>query len=292
MTSPIISLVSSVLRNGEDDITQLYALRTIENISSQGGYWSARFASQDVITNLCYIFRAPGKQDSMRLTAGSCLARLVRFNPSSIQRVIEKLSFKDMASSLVKRNPREQQICLNILNMTLLESHMLPNVGRYLLALVEDKNLVPNLVTLIEQGSEVLKGKTLIFVALLCMNGKRWLPLFFCNAKLLSTVDRLVKEKDDFVKQCLDALGMVVASTVPSLLESISGDIQQLKGGKRRGQMISLTSRNSSKNSMHLFPVVLHLLGCASLKRRVASRQVLQQLANLLKLAESPFQVI
>uniref|UniRef100_A0A1S4DNC1 Serine/threonine-protein kinase RUNKEL-like n=1 Tax=Nicotiana tabacum TaxID=4097 RepID=A0A1S4DNC1_TOBAC len=290
VTSPIISLVSSVLRNGEDDITQLYALRTIENISSQGGYWSARFASQDVITNLCYIFRAPGKQDSMRLTAGSCLARLVRFNPSSIQRVIEKLSFKDMASSLVKRNPREQQICLNILNMTLLESHMLPNVGRYLLTLVEDKNLVPNLVTLIEQGSEVLKGKTLIFVALLCMNGKRWLPLFFCNAKLLSTVDRLVKEKDDFVKQCLDALGMVVASTVPSLLESISGDIQQLKGGKRRGQMISLTSRNSSKNSMHLFPVVLHLLGCASLKRRVASRQVLQQLANLLKLAESPFQ--
>ncbi|XP_009603717.1 serine/threonine-protein kinase RUNKEL [Nicotiana tomentosiformis] len=290
VTSPIISLVSSVLRNGEDDITQLYALRTIENISSQGGYWSARFASQDVITNLCYIFRAPGKQDSMRLTAGSCLARLVRFNPSSIQRVIEKLSFKDMASSLVKRNPREQQICLNILNMTLLESHMLPNVGRYLLTLVEDKNLVPNLVTLIEQGSEVLKGKTLIFVALLCTNGKRWLPLFFCNAKLLSTVDRLVKEKDDFVKQCLDALGMVVASTVPSLLESISGDIQQLKGGKRRGQMISLTSRNSSKNSMHLFPVVLHLLGCASLKRRVASRQVLQQLANLLKLAESPFQ--
>ncbi|KAL3329897.1 hypothetical protein AABB24_033987 [Solanum stoloniferum] len=290
VTSPIISLVSSLLRNGEDDITQLYALRTIENISSQGGYWSARFTSQDVITNLCYIFRAPGKQESMRLTAGSCLARLVRFSPSSIQRVMEKLSFKDMVSSLVKRNPREQQICLNILNMTLLESHTLPSVGRYLLALVEDKNLVLNLVTLIEQGSEVLKGKALIFVALLCMNGKKWLPLFFCNAKLLSTVDRLVKEKDDFVKQCLDALGMVVASTVPSLLECISGDIQQLKGGKRRGQIISVTSRNSSKNNMHLFPVVLHLLGCASLKRRVASHQVLQQLANLLKLVESPFQ--
>lgn len=228
----------------------------------------------------------------MRLTAGSCLVRLVRFSPSSIQRVMEKLSFKDMVSSLVKRSPREQQICLNILNMTLLESHTLPSVGRYLLALVEEKNLVPNLVTLIEQGSEVLKGKALTFVALLCMNGKRWLPLFFCNAKLLSTVDRLVKEKDDFVKQCLDALGMVVASTVPSLLECISGDIQQLKGGKRRGPMIGITSRNSSKNSMHLFPVVLHLLGCASLKRRVASHQVLQQLANLLKLVESSFQVI
>uniref|UniRef100_K4BZH1 Uncharacterized protein n=1 Tax=Solanum lycopersicum TaxID=4081 RepID=K4BZH1_SOLLC len=36
----------------------------------QGGYWSTPFTSQDAITNLCYIFRASGKQESMRLTAG------------------------------------------------------------------------------------------------------------------------------------------------------------------------------------------------------------------------------
>ncbi|KAH0706067.1 hypothetical protein KY285_012544 [Solanum tuberosum] len=128
--SPIISLVSSLLRNEEDDIIQLYALRSIENIFCLGGYWSACITSQDVITNLCYIFKAPEKQEIMRLTAGSCLARLVRFNPYSIQRVMEKLSFKDMVSSLVRCNPQEQQICLNILNMTLLESHTLPSVGR------------------------------------------------------------------------------------------------------------------------------------------------------------------
>ncbi|THG08260.1 hypothetical protein TEA_011010 [Camellia sinensis var. sinensis] len=85
VSNPLISLVSSILRKGEDDVTQLYALRTIENICSQGGYWAARFTSQDVITNLCYIFRAAGKQESMRLTAGSCLVRLVRFNLPSIQ---------------------------------------------------------------------------------------------------------------------------------------------------------------------------------------------------------------
>ncbi|KAM7488216.1 hypothetical protein LguiB_025700 [Lonicera macranthoides] len=100
VSSPLISLVTSILRKGEDDITQLYALRTIENISSQGGYWASRFTSQDVISNLCYIFRAPGKQETMRLAAGSCLARLVRFNPPAIQQVIEKLLFKDTASAL------------------------------------------------------------------------------------------------------------------------------------------------------------------------------------------------
>ncbi|KAF3551264.1 hypothetical protein DY000_02000797 [Brassica cretica] len=75
VSSALISLVSSMLRKGEDDLTQLYALRTIENICSQGGYWASRFSSQDVISNLCYIYRAAGKQESIRQTAGSCLGR-------------------------------------------------------------------------------------------------------------------------------------------------------------------------------------------------------------------------
>lgn len=284
-------MVSSILRKGEDDLTQLYALRTIENICSQGGHWAARFYTQDVIKNLCYIFRAAGKQESMRLTAGSCLVRLVRFNPSSIQSVLEKLSFKDSVSVLVKGSPREQQISLNILNMALLGSHMFANLGRHLLPLVEDKNLVPSLVSLIEQGSEILRGKALVFVALLCKNGRRWLPHFFCNARLLSAVDRLAKEKDSYVQQCLDGFVHAVASTVPGLLETIIGDIQQIMSGRRPGQISALTSRAASKTNVHMFPVVLHLLGSSSFKHKVVSHQVLQQLANLIKLSESPFQV-
>ncbi|CAA2968847.1 serine threonine- kinase RUNKEL [Olea europaea subsp. europaea] len=286
----LISLVSSVLRKGEDDLTQLYALRTIENISSHGGYWANRFTSQDVIRNLCYLFKAPGKQESMRLIAGSCLVRLVRFNPTSIQQVMEKLSLKDIASSLFKGNQREQQICLNLLNLALLGSHILTNIGRFLLPLMEDKTLVPNLISLVEQGTEVLRGKALVFVALLCKNGRRWLPHFFCNARLLSAVDRLAKEKDNYVHYCLDAFVHAVASTLPGLLETITGDIQQLMGGRRHGQIVGLMSRTSPKNNIHLFPVVLHLLGSVSFKHLVVTQQVVQHLANLLKLAESPFQ--
>lgn len=286
----LISLVSSLLRKGEDDITQLYALRTVENISSQGGVWVGRFTSQDIISNLCYIYRASGKQESMRLTAGSCLVRLVRFNPPSIQPVIEKLPFKDLASALVKGSPREQQISLNLLSVAMLGSHMFPNIGRYLLQLVEDKNLIPSLLALVEQGSEVLKGKALVFVALLCKGGKRWLPHFFCSPKLLSVVDRLVKEKDVFVRQCLNAFLHNVASTIPGLLDTITGDIQQMMAGRRHGHISSLTCRPSPKTSIHLFPVVLHLLGSSIFKRKVATNQVLQQLANLIKIVETPFQ--
>ncbi|XWS53683.1 hypothetical protein CRYUN_Cryun10bG0021500 [Craigia yunnanensis] len=286
----LISLVSSVLRKGEDDMTQLYALRTIENICSQGGHWAARFTSQDVINNLCYIYRAAGKQESMRLTAGSCLVRLVRFSLHSIQSVIDKLSFKDIASALIKGSLREQQISLNLLNMAMLGSHLFSNIGRYLLTLVEDKNLVPSLVSLIEQGSEVLRGKALVFVALLCKNGKRWLPQFFCNTRILPTVDRLEKEKDNYLQQCLDSFLHVVASTVPGLLDGITGDIQQMMGGRRIGQISALTNRATPKNNIHLFPVVLHLLGSSSFKNRVVTHQVLRQLANLIQVVETPFQ--
>ncbi|KAG8636632.1 serine/threonine-protein kinase RUNKEL [Manihot esculenta] len=285
----LISLVSSVLRKGEDDITQLYALRTIENICSQGGHWAARFTSSDVISNLCYIYKATGKQESMRLTAGSCLVRLARFNPPTIQSVLDKLSFKDTAAALVKGSPREQQICLNLLSMAMLGSHLFTNIGRHILSLAEDKNLVPSLLSLTEQGSEILRGKTLLFMALLCKNGRRWLPQFFCNPRLLSAVDRLAKEKDSYLQQCLDAFVRIVASTVPSLLDVVTADIQQMMGGRRHGQISAMSSRVAPKTNIHLFSV-LHLLGSSSFKRRVVNNQILQQLANLVKVLETPFQ--
>ncbi|KAL6191037.1 hypothetical protein ACLB2K_037430 [Fragaria x ananassa] len=289
----LLSKVASILRKGEDDITQLYALRTIENICSQAGHWAARLNSQGMINNLCYIYRATGKLESMRLTAGSCLVRLVRFNPPSIQLVIDILPLKEIASAIVKGSLREQQISLNLLNMAMLGSHMFTNFGRNLLPLMEDKNIVPSLVSLIEQGSEVLKGKALVLVALLCKNSsskssRRWLPHFFCNARLLSMVDRLAKEKDQYVKQCLDTFVCVVASVIPGLLDTITGDIQQMMG-RRHGHLSPLNSRATPKTNYHMLPVVLHLLRSSSFKHKVVSDQVLQQLANLIKIVETPF---
>ncbi|XP_047307666.1 serine/threonine-protein kinase RUNKEL-like [Impatiens glandulifera] len=285
-----ISLVTSILRKGEDSLAQLYALRTIENMCSQGAHWTARFTSQDVINNLCYIFRAPGKQESTRLTAGSCLVRLVRFNPPSIQHVMEKLPLKDVASILIRGSQREQHICLNLINMALFSSHTVTNLGKHILSLAEEKGLVPLLMSLTDQGSEVLKGKSLVLVGLLCKNSRRWLAQFFSNGRLLSTMDRMGKDKDNFVQQCLQAFIDVMASILPSLLEAITADIQQMMGGRRYTQIAGLISRATPRNNVHLFPVLLHLLGSASFKRKMVSHQVLQQLANLTKLAETPFQ--
>ncbi|CAH8381426.1 unnamed protein product [Eruca vesicaria subsp. sativa] len=290
VSSALISLVSSILRKGEDDLTQLYALRTIENICSQGAHWASRFSSHDVISNLCYIYRAAGKQESMRQTAGSCMVRLARFNPSCILTVVEKLSLKEIASSFVKGSAREQQICLNLLNMTMMGSHTFPSFGKHLVTLIEEKNLFPSLVSILEQGTEVLRGKAVLFVALLCKNSKRWLTNFFCNTRFLPVVDRLAKEKDIYVLQCLEAFVNVIASIIPGLLDTITSDIQQLMTGRRHASVSPLNSRAASKTNVHLFPVVLHLIASSLFKMKMVTQQILRQLANLTKLVEASFQ--
>lgn len=272
-------------------MAQLYALRTLENVCSQGGHWAARFTSQDAISNLCYIYRASGKPESMRVTAGSCLVRLVRFSPSSIQQVTSKISFKDLTSSLVKGSPREQQICINLLIMSMLKSHATTYIGRQVFLSTEEKSLGSCLVSLIEQGSEVLRGKALVLVALICKNSKKWLLHFFCSSKWISVLDRLSKEKDNFVQHCLNNSMHLMASNAPNLLHTIVGDIQQLISARRQGHMSPLNSRAAQKTNIHLFPVILHLLRSPSFKQKMSINQLLQPLAKMIKLLENSFQV-
>ncbi|KAK8925689.1 Mitogen-activated protein kinase kinase kinase 2 [Platanthera zijinensis] len=287
VSSSLIGLVSSMLRKGEDDAVQLYALKTIDNMCSQGEEWTSRFASHDAIGNLSYIYKATSKQETTRLIAGSCLVRLAHFSPLSIQSIFEKLSVKDTASSVIKSTQaREKQICLTLLNMAILSGHLLSSMLRHLSSLMDE--LVPGLIALIEQGNEVLRGKALVFVSLLCKNSRRWFPQFLCNAKLLSIADRLVKEKDTFLQLCMETFVQLVSSTVPEILETVSGDIQHMMGGKRHG--FAVTARNNTKSTYDLFPAVLNLLGSSSFKHRVVSSHFLIQLASLLKLLESPFQ--
>jgi serine/threonine-protein kinase ULK4 len=160
----------------------------------------------------------------------------------------------------------------------------------YILSLSDDKQLVPGLISLIEQGTDVLRGKALLFIALLCKHSRRRLPHFFCNAKLISAVDRLGKE-EGFIYQCAEAFVQLVSSLVPAILDTISSDIQQVLAGKRHGPVTALAGRAHPKSTIHLFPVILHLLGSASFKHRVMTTNVLLELANLIKILEAPFQV-
>jgi serine/threonine-protein kinase ULK4 len=284
-----IALVASILRKGEDDVIQHYALKTIENISSQGGDWASRFTTLEVLTNLVHTFKSAAKPESIRATAGSCLVRLVRFSPAVIPSVLDKLPFKDLVAGLARGSVREQQVSLNLLNMALVGSSVINNMGRYILSLLEERTLVPSLIALLEQGLEVLRGKAFICAGLLCKINRRWLPSL-CNAKLMPIVERAAKEKDSYVQQCVEALLQMIVSVVPGILESISSDIVQLASSKRPGNLTP--GRGQPRSSIFLFPVVLHLFNSPTSRSRLISEQIMKQFVGFLKQVEKlTFQV-
>ncbi|KAI5081191.1 hypothetical protein GOP47_0004374 [Adiantum capillus-veneris] len=282
--STLIALVASILRKGEDDITQHYALKTIENISSQGGEWSSRFTNLAVLENLCYIFKASTKQESVRLTAGSCLVRLLRFSSSAVSLVLDKLSLKDLAMGLAKGNPREQQVNINLLNMCLM-GNISVSINKQLAPLLEEKTLVSTLLSMLEQSTEVLRGKSSVCAALLCKVNRRWLATL-CGGKLLAIIERLIKEKDSYAKQCTDALIQTIVEVVPNILESIGSDVQQLASGKRltsgMAHSTPQSGRSQSRNSLSLFSVTLQLFESPVFREKTVNGQVLKQLAGFL----------
>ncbi|XP_024534759.1 LOW QUALITY PROTEIN: serine/threonine-protein kinase RUNKEL [Selaginella moellendorffii] len=288
--STTIALVASILRKGEDDVTQHYALKAIENISSQGGEWAARFTTHDVLGNLCYIMKTSSKQEVVRSTAGSCLVRLVRFSPSSVAVVLEKVTFKELIAGLCKGGAKLQQVYINLLNIALVGSSVMNNASRHLQVLFDEKALIPNIMAILEQGPEVLRGKAFVCAALLCKINRRWM-LSFCNAKIVPAVERLTKEKDAYVQQCVDALIQIVVSLVPGILDSIGADFQQSANSKRPSSATTTQhatlGRSQPRGSMPLFPVVLHLFRSMTFRDRIVNSQVLQQLATFLKRMEA-----
>ncbi|KAJ3691916.1 hypothetical protein LUZ60_012266 [Juncus effusus] len=284
--SSLIALVCSMLGKGEDDLAQLYALRTIDNISTQGSDWTSRFCSNDTISNLVRIYKSATKQESTRLVAGSCLVRLSRFSPNCVQFVFDKLSFKEIVNTVLKGDSKEQQIALNLVNLGFVNCNYVQNLGRQLVLLSEEKQMIQGVISVLEQGNEVLRGKTLIFCGLLCKNSKRWLLQFICNAKFLSAIDRLGKENCEFVRNCCKCFVDLIVNLIPSIIETIFGEIQVLIGGKR--PQLGFRVQNP-KNTMNLFPLILHLLSSFSFKDRVVSSHVLGQLADLTKLFETNF---
>ncbi|KAK4845862.1 hypothetical protein QYF36_009956 [Acer negundo] len=146
---------------------------------------------------------------------------------------------------------------------------------------VEDKNMIYSLVSLIERRSEVLKGKALLFVAFLCKNEKRCMLHFLWNARLLPIVYSLEEEMDSFVQQCLDVYVHVMVSIIPGLLDTITRDVQQKMGGRRHREISTHTNRAAPKTNLHLFPIILHLLGSSSFKNRVALNFVLYLISHL-----------
>ncbi|GBG84170.1 hypothetical protein CBR_g38144 [Chara braunii] len=301
-----IALVASMLRKGEDETTQHYAVKTIENIASQSGEWGVKFATVDVVLNLVHIMLT-SKLEHLRTTAGSTVVRLVRRNPALLPYVMDKLGVKILVRGLAESTSRSQQVYVCLMNLLLAGP---PAVGKHVTALADEKSLVSNVVTMLEHSADVLRGKALVLAMLLSKANLRWL-MALCNAKMVLAIERLARDKDAYVQLCVQALVQTVASLVPALMDQISFDIDRLgnrqrptsAGGSAASSLVRPSSAlggggagglgttagagYASRGPIMLFSVLLHLVTSQTFRGRVVDQGLLTQLAGYLRRLET-----
>ena len=94
-----VGTVTRMLRQGEDEIAQHYAVKTMENIASHGGEWASRFCGPETVSSLVAI-APPRSSEQLRGTAASTLARACRASPEALRTTMEKHGVKALAGML------------------------------------------------------------------------------------------------------------------------------------------------------------------------------------------------
>ena len=305
-----VGTVTRMLRQGEDEIAQHYAVKTIENIASHGGDWAHKFSSQETVGSLVAIMSG-AKSEQLRGTAASTLSRAARHSPAVLNLVLDKYGIKILVNGLRDTSPKVQQASLNLLNRGLAD---LGARARASLASEDNRMLLPTLVSLLERGSAVLRGKALLTLASLFRLHNRWL-LAACGTRLFSLVDRLQKDRERYLQRCLEALVATVVAAVPRLHDAILREIDRLVAGGRPGSRESGTRSHggvtlgggglagiagasvdpsrpgtpgTAGSPLALFPALVHLLGSLALRPRLCDDAFLLACATYVSKAEGP----
>ena len=107
-----IAALLRLLRAGEDEVTQHYAAKTVENIASAGGDWPARVASPEVASALVVMVQS-SRSEQLRGTAASALSRLCRAAPALLAHVLDKYGIKLLLAGLQDGAAKVQQVGLD-----------------------------------------------------------------------------------------------------------------------------------------------------------------------------------
>ncbi|CAG9460825.1 unnamed protein product [Pedinophyceae sp. YPF-701] len=279
---PIVTAqVLRLLRQGEDDVTQHYALKTIENIATQGGEWAARFATKEAAF-CCAQVLLNSNQDTVRGTAASTLARLVRAHPALLPYTIEKFGLRTLVQGLLDTSSKSQGACATMLALALAS----PDVPvRATAGALEDRTLQQGLAQLLDSPLQMLQGKGVVILGLLARQGFAHLAR---AGKVVEKMERLSRERDPYVRAALRCLQAEVRHQVSAiLLPRCTQELAASQGG-RRAASPALGRAASRGGALASFSVVPYLLQSPTLRPAVQSAALVSHLAAFLRAVTAP----
>jgi len=282
-----VAAVLRLLRMGEDETAQHYAVKTVENIASQnisgpGNDWGSRLGTPDTMAALVQLFNST-RNEGLKATIASTMSRLLRFNPSLVSYTMDKFGVRLILSGLSDSSAKVQTAAINMLNLGLSS----PDIsGRTRSSLGEERSLVPAVVALLDNSLASLRAKGVVSLVLLSRLSSRYL-LDACNAKAVPIIEKLARDKEPYVRNAVGTLRDETAGVLEAITQQVSSELDGLSRGRRLTPTSGMRPRTGGSH-LSQFPVVLHLLTSPAFRSAAVTPALVTELATYLSVTCQP----
>ena len=281
ISSNCVTHFSRMLKGTEDEVVQHYAVKTLENMASHDGEWAHRFCNGEVVAHLLRIATS-SRSENLKATAASTLARMMRWRPELVQPLVDNHGVALLVAGVNHGNSKVVQPFITMLVVAL--KHASPRTKK---SVADEKGLVLKMLKIMEHGHTVLKGKAVLCLALLFEVHPPWL-MTACNHKFVSLVDKLSKEKDDFLRNSLAEMVSTTRRLLPKLIASMQAEVEKIQSRKycKPGSASGSRAALGLQGALGCFPALLHLLTSAVMRSSVVSERMLQMVSLFLVTVE------
>ena len=194
-----INLLIKQIKNSDDDIVKAYALKAIENITSQSELGGAKFCVPEFVGLLISTFNNQNSSPNIKNSCAVSLTNIGSMTPNFLSEIVKKISLRVMINSLKDGDKRLQQAFMTILNLYIF------HCGESACKEIQEhfKILFQNLMNFLEHGAPILKSKSLLMITLLGINDFSVLN-YTVDGKFMLLLDKIFQERNKNVQQVLE----------------------------------------------------------------------------------------
>eukprot|EP01083_Nonionella_stella_P279347 950321_1 len=270
----VVNMVKRCLRAGETPVCQHYAAKTVENIMAAGDCRARKWFSTHAVALALYGIFNSSKKQLLRSAALSALALILTKTPSVLRSFFDQVGVDILIPILsLEKSTLVLQLSLNILNSAL-GIHYAKAVS-----MVSNKSeFLQSLMKLFDRPGTILHAKSILTIDYLCCFDLRLLQRC-AELKLMNFVDRLAREKDQYLRQCLERFSLDVRDSLESLLAEVISALEAMATQK----YLNPTSLKKFKTKFQLLPLCLHVARSHALHGLLSSPKITGHIASLLE---------
>ena len=228
------------IKSSDDEIIRFYAMKTIENITSQSSIGGLKFCSGQCLDQFIKIYKT-AKSSQMRSSAIVCIVNISFLSPGYISDVIKNLEMKTIISTIQDSTERIQQALITLINLYLYyyDEEAVREVQNHL------RQLYPVISSFFEHRKNTFRGKSFLLL-LLMINVDFNVLSSIPTKKFVKSLDRIISQerraekKSRYIKYVIkeyanvfkkQLMGMFefVETELPSILTSSSSSSSQKK---------------------------------------------------------------